>query len=49
MGIIVQNGYRKIKIELKFEDIRIMTKDNFLKIVKSKLSENALEYLLNKR
>ena len=26
-----------------------MTKDNFLKIVKSKLSENALEYLLNKR
>ena len=39
----------KIKIELKFEEIRMMTKDNFLKIIKRKLSENALEYLLNKR
>ena len=27
----------------------MMTKDNFLKIIKRKLSENALEYLLNKR
>ena len=39
----------ELKIKLKFEDIKMMTKENFLKVIKEKLSENALKYLLNKR
>ena len=39
----------KMKIELNFQEIRMMTKEHFLKIINCKLEENALEYLLKKR
>ena len=39
----------KMKIELKFEEIRKMSKDDFLKMIKLKLANNSLEYLLSKR
>ena len=39
----------ELRFGLKFEDMKMMTKENFLKILKCKLSENALMYLLNKR
>ena len=39
----------KMNINIKFEEIKKMTKENFLKKIKIKISEIALEYLLNKR
>ena len=39
----------EMKINLKFEEIRMMSKENFANIVKSKIPEMAFKYLLNKR
>ena len=39
----------ELNISLKFEEIRMMSKENFSKIVKSKIPELAFKYLLSKR
>ena len=39
----------EMNIDLKFEDIRMMQKGTFLKIIKSKIEVLALNYLLKKR
>ena len=39
----------EMNIDLKFEDIRMMQKGIFLKIIKSKIEDLALNYLLKKR
>ena len=44
-----KNDLEEMKIGLKFEEIRKMSKENFSKIIKSKISDQAFNYLLNKR
>ena len=38
-----------MNVELKLHEIRMMSKENFKKIIKMKISEISLEYLLKKR
>ena len=40
---------QEMKIDLKFEEIRMMSKEIFSNIIKSRIPEIALKYLLNKR
>ena len=39
----------EMNIDLKFEDIRMMKKENFSKLIKSRIENLALEYLIKKR
>ena len=38
-----------MNINLKFEEIRMVSKENFTKIIKTKIPEKAFQYLLSKR
>ena len=38
-----------MKIELELNEIRIMTKDSFMKLVKTRITEVAIKYLIDKR
>ena len=43
------NDLKEMNVELDLNEIRMMTKENFKKIIKMKISEISLEYLLRKR
>ena len=40
---------KEMKIELALNDIKMMPKENFLKMIKSRISDLSLNYLLKKR
>ena len=43
------NDLKKLKIQMSLEEIRRMAKGTFLKLVKNRIAEIALVYLINKR
>ena len=44
-----RNDLEELKIELSYEQIKVMTKSKFTNILKQKITENALKYLLEKQ
>ena len=44
-----RNNLKEMNIELTWNEIRMMTKENFHNVLKLKISEISLKYLLNKR
>ena len=40
---------KEMKIELELNEIRIMTKDSFMKLVKTRITEIAIKYLIDER
>ena len=45
----VRKNLKEMNIGLTWNEIRMMSKDSFLKVIKTKISEISLKYLLNKR
>ena len=44
-----RNDLKEVNVELNLHEIRMMSKESFKKMIKMKLSEISLKYLLKKR